>query len=400
MKIDSKVLQNYAKVLVNFALHNGQGVKENEVVMVRGNIISQELLLEIHNQILRSKAHPLVFLQPPDKWQGDFFKNAQNDEQISFFPKNYYKALVDTVDHNITIIADDEPQILKKANPQKVILKQQYRSYIRRWFDQKEQENKFSWTLASYGTKQMAQEANLTQQKYWNQIIKACFLDQPDPIKNWSEVNQELEKTRKWLNQLNITSLHVESEKNDITIGIGKNRQWLGGRGNNIPSFELFISPDWRQTQGTMTFDQPLYRYGNIIRDITFSFKDGLLTDHTAQENNELLTQIVNQPNANKVGEFSLTDKRYSRIDHFMAETLYDENYGGQFGNTHIAIGSSYKDSFTGKNPPTTPQKWQEIGFNTSPEHLDFVSTEDRQVTATLADGSKKIIYKDGMFTR
>ena len=51
---------------------------------------------------------------------------------------------------------------------------------------------------------------------------------------------------------------------------------------------------------------------------------------------------------AARIGEFSLTDHRFSRIDRFMADTLFDENFGGKFGNCHIALGSSYADTYAG----------------------------------------------------
>jgi aminopeptidase len=100
----------------------------------------------------------------------------------------------------------------------------------------------------------------------------------------------------------------------------------LGGRGCNIPSFEIFTSPDRRGTNGWIRFNQPLYRYGQIVKDITLHFKDGEIIEFDAKENRELLAEIIAIPNANKLGEFSLTDKKFSRIMKFMAETLYDEN--------------------------------------------------------------------------
>jgi aminopeptidase len=60
-----------------------------------------------------------------------------------------------------------------------------------------------------------------------------------------------------------------------------------------------------------------------------------------------MLLEMISAENANKIGEFSLTDKRLSRITRFMADTLYDENVGGEYGNTHIAVGNAYKDSYT-----------------------------------------------------
>jgi aminopeptidase len=108
---------------------------------------------------------------------------------------------------------------------------------------------------------------------------------------------------------------------------------------------------------------------------------------------------MIKRRNANRIGEYSLTDKRYSRITKFMANTLFDENVGGEFGNTHLALGNAYKDSYTGDMSQPTADDWQAWGFNESPEHTDIISTEDRVVTATLPDGSKTVIFKDGMFT-
>ena len=64
---------------------------------------------------------------------------------------------------------------------------------------------------------------------------------------------------------------------------------------------------------------------------------------------------------ANKVGEFSLTDIRFSKIDRFMANTLFDENYGGKYGNCHIAVGSSYSDTYDGDPAKLTKEKKREL---------------------------------------
>jgi aminopeptidase len=98
------------------------------------------------------------------------------------------------------------------------------------------------------------------------------------------------------------------------------------------------------------------------------------------------------------IGEFSLTDVRFSRIDKFMAETLFDENFGGKFGNTHIAVGNAYRDAFPGDPSKVSKEQWKEMGYNESVVHTDIVSTENRTVTATFEDGTRKVIYKDGKF--
>ena len=108
---------------------------------------------------------------------------------------------------------------------------------------------------------------------------------------------------------------------------------------------------------------------------------------------------MINTPGANKIGEYSLTDKRTSRITQFMAETLYDENMGGPYGNTHLAVGMAYKDTCTDNIAEMTQQQFDDLGFNDSSVHTDIISTTPRTVTAHMKDGTQKIIYKDGMFT-
>jgi aminopeptidase len=82
-----------------------------------------------------------------------------------------------------------------------------------------------------------------------------------------------------------------------------------------------------------------------------------------------------------------------------MGETLYDENMWGPEGNTHIAIGSAYNETYMGDASKLSEKEVEELWFNQSAEHTDIISTTPRTVTATLSDGSKKIIYQDGKFT-
>ena len=117
-----------------------------------------------------------------------------------------------------------------------------------------------------------------------------------------------------------------------------------------------------------------------------------------AKKNEKVLKDMIATENANKVGEFSLTDKRFSRITKFMAETLFDENMGGPQGNTHIALGSSYHDCYLGSPSGVTKEEWEELGFNDSSVHTDIISTTERTVTAYLHGGKEKVIYKNGEF--
>lgn len=391
------ILTRYADVLVNFALNSGRGVKKGEVVQCIVPDVAKPLLAALQESILEAGAHPLLRLMPTGLDKA--FYTLASDKQLTFFPRKYHQARVDLIDHSIGIIAEHDLHELERVKPEKIITAAEARKPLREWLNNKEYKGKFTWTLALYATAAMAKEAKLSSEDYWQQIIRGCFLDEPQPIRRWKKVFAEQERVKERLNTLPIDRLHVKGKAVDLWIGLGKKRKWAGGSGRNIPSFELFVSPDWRGTEGFITFNQPLYRYGNLLEQVRLEFRKGVVVQASAKKGEKLLREMIRRPNADKVGEFSLTDARLSRITKFMANTLFDENIGGKHGNTHLALGMSYKDTYDGDPSVVTKQTWAQLGFNDSGEHCDIISTEDRTVTAYLTNGSKKIIYKDGKFT-
>jgi aminopeptidase len=289
-------------------------------------------------------------------------------------------------------------QALEGVPPAKIMRRGASMKQWMEWRTEKENAGAFTWTLGLYGTPAMAAEAGLSEAEYWQQIIDACFLDEADPIARWRDVSTQLSDYRERLNALEIDRLHVVGDDVDLKITLGERRQWVGGSGRNIPSFEIFTSPDWRGTEGWIYFNQPLYRYGNLVKGVRLEFEAGRVVKASAEQNEELILEMVATENADKVGEFSLTDSRFSRITKFMAETLYDENVGGPFGNTHIALGKSYHDCYAGEPSAVSREEWERLGFNDSTVHTDIISTTDRTVTATLHDGSELVIYSGGRF--
>lgn len=398
------VLDRYADVLVNFALGSGTGIKKGEVVWLRVPEVARPLYAAMQRRILKAGGH--IIPQYTPSADGSFsprraFYDVASEEQINFFPDKFYRGLIDQVDHMAAIIAETDPFELRGVDPAKMMASGKASHPYMEWRDAKESRGKFSWTVGLYGTEAMAREARMSLEEYWGQIIRACFLDQLNPIARWQEVYKDLYAVRDRLNALDIVSLRVVGDDVDLRILLGEGRQFIGGSGRNVPSFELFTSPDWRGTEGWIRFDQPLYRYGNLIEGIKLEFSNGTVTRLHADTNEEVLRAMVETENANKVGEFSLTDKRFSRISKFMAETLYDENTAGihGHGNTHIALGQAYRDCYRGDQASLTDEEMERLGFNESSVHTDIVSTTPRTVVARLKDGSRKIIYENGMFT-
>lgn len=393
----AKILKNYADVLINSALNSGEGIKKGEVVRLLVPDIAKPLARELQNTVLRAGAHPMLQLLPTE-FDKDYFELASK-EQLTFFPKKYIKERVNLVDHQVIVIADPDPFELKDVDPKKFIMARDAKKDYRDWLDDKESQGKFTWTIALWGVPAKAKIVGLSLKEYWDQIIQACFLDKDEPLKEWAHIFKMQKEIKEELNSRSIEWLEIKGPDIDLRVKLGANRIWNGGSGRNIPSFEFFTSPDWRSTEGWVEFNQPLYRYGNVIEGIRLEFTAGLVSKATAKKGNKFLQEMLKSKNANKIGEYSLTDKRMSRITHVMAETLFDENIGGPFGNTHLAVGKAYKDCFRGDPGKVSKKEWEEMGFNDSAEHTDIVSTTDRIVTATMTDGSQEVIYQDGMFT-
>ena len=391
-----EILEKYADILINFALNSGEGVKAGEVVQLRVPECAKPMLVALRRSVLKAGAHPLIFFTPDD-FSREFFELA-SDEQLDYFPEIFMKGVVDQIDHTVAILAETDKRELDGIDSKKIMAQQKAFKPYMDWRRDKESAGDYTWTLAMYGTKAMADEVDMSEEEYWGEIINACYLDDDDPVSRWSELHKSQQEIKAKLDALAIDKLHIEAVDTDLWVKIGKNRRWLGGSGRNIPSFELFISPDWRGASGKIQFTEPLYRYGSLIERAYLEFEDGLVTKATAEKGEDLLKEMVAVENADKIGEFSLTDRRFSRITKFMGETLFDENVGGDNGNTHIAVGMAYRDSYDGDPMSVSDEQWAEMGFNNSVVHTDIVATSNRTVTAYLEDGSSQVIYKDGEF--
>jgi aminopeptidase len=401
-----KVLENYAKVLVNFALGGGTGIKKGETVYLTVSEYAKPLYVELRRAILKAGGNVISNYLPDDDDTGNKhfnlskqFYDLASEDQLKYFPAKYLRGLVDEVDHSIAIISETNKKALQGVDPKKMMTRGQTFKPYQEWKVEKENKGKYTWTLALYGTPAMAKEAGMSLKAYWEQIINACFLDKANPIKEWKKTCAMIEKAQDHLNSLPIEKLHVVGPDADLWVHLGEKKKWMGGSGRNIPSFEIFTSPDWRGTNGWIRFSEPLYRYGNLITGVELWFKDGKVIKSKAKQNEKVLKQMIATPNADKIGEYSLTDKRFSRITKFMAETLFDENVGGKYGNTHLALGNAYHDCYAGDPSEMKAENWEELGFNSSSVHTDIVSTTPRTVTAIMKDGSEQVIYKDGLFT-
>lgn len=309
------------------------------------------------------------------------------------------RELVENLNGLISLIAPSSLTHLQDVDPKKIGQAAVARKFMRDIMEKREQSGDFGWTLCIYPTTALAEAAGLSMDDFKAQVVKACYLDDDNPTARWGEIFDQAEAVKAWLNELNIEHVRVQSENTDLTVVPGQDRRWLGVSGHNIPSFEIFLSPDWRGTEGVYYADQPSFRSGNFVEGVRLTFENGIASKVEAKNGEEFVQkQLVLDTGANRLGEFSLTDRRFSKINAFMANTLFDENYGGEQGNCHVAVGASYADTYSGDQSKFDEAKKKELGFNDSALHWDLVNTEQKTVTATLKGGEELVIYKDGEF--
>jgi len=393
-----KQLDRYAEVLLwGLKKARSRRFKKNDLILIRYHRPALRLAEILFAKILAMGMHPLQRMIPTPVMERDFFRLSNPRQLIFQSPGD--KTLFQKLNGSIFLHAPESITHLRDIDPKKIGKAAVAAKGLRDILNKRDETGDFGWTLCTFPTPELARHAGLSPADYTAQIVSACFLNRTSPLDQWDKIFNDAIKIKKWLNAMQVDAYHVEAENMDLIVTPGENRKWIGLSGHNIPSFELFLSPDWRGTQGVYYADQPSYRSGNYVREVRLEFKKGVVVDATAREGERFLkSQLEMDPGAGKAGEFSLTDRRFSRINRFMANTLFDENYGGRYGNCHLALGSSYSDSYTDNPGRLTPAAKKKLGFNDSALHWDLVNTERKRVSARLASGEKIVIYENGVF--
>ncbi len=396
--LTEKHLDAYAQVMI-WALDTARRRKlsKGNIVLLQSDPAASALAEKIYALLLGRSLQPVVRWNPTVRMEHDFYALGE-DKQLTFHPPGT-KELLRAAHGAIHLRAPESLTHLRDVRPERISLATLARKQLREILDVREQRGLFGWTLAMLPTLEMAQAAGMDLDAYSQQIVNACYLDADDAVGSWREVFKAVSRIKRWLNNMNPQALRVESEGMDLEVSIGEQRKWVGLSGHNIPSFEIFLSPDWRGVRGVYVADQPSYRNGNLVSGVRLEFSDGRVTSAQAEQGEAFLrSQVAMDEGAAQVGEFSLTDKRFSRINAFMANTLFDENYGGEHGNCHLALGSSYVESFSGKAADLDKRRKRAFGFNESALHWDLVNTHPKVVTARLRSGKSRVIYENGEF--
>lgn len=238
----------------------------------------------------------------------------------------------------------------------------------------------------------------------WNLIFDICLIREDNPVFSWKEKLMCLKKRADYLNQLKIDKLiYYNSLGTDLEIGLPNGYLFQSadegtGNGNivNMPTEEVFTSPDRLRVKGRVYSSKPLLHNGNLIEDFWLEFREGKIIDYDAKKGKEILKGIIDtDEGSHYLGEVALVDYHspISLTNVLFKNTLYDEN-----ASCHLAIGESFPECI---QDGLTKEKEELVlrGLNMSHEHVDFfIGTSDLEIKAVLQNGKEVVIMKDGDF--
>ena len=238
------------------------------------------------------------------------------------------------------------------------------------------------------------------EDKLWDILFDICLIKEDNPVLLWDEKMNRLKKRAQYLNDLKIDCLHYHNSLGtDLSIGLPKDYVFTSAdEGNivNMPSEEVFTSPDKFRVEGIVYASKPLLHNGVLIEDFWLKFKNGKITDYGALKGYDALAGIIEVDDGAKyLGEVALVDysSPISMKNILFKNTLYDEN-----ASSHLAIGQSFSECIK-DGLVKTKEELEKMGLNYSCMHVDFfIGTSDLEVEALLQNKSKSIIMKDGNF--
>jgi aminopeptidase len=225
--------------------------------------------------------------------------------------------------------------------------------------------------------------------RLWEEIAHVCRLDADDPVAAWRERRDQLVGVADRLTERGFDALHYEGPGTDLTVGLLPGVRWIAARMEtvdgiehmaNVPTEEVFTSPDPQRTDGVVRSSKPLVLAdGTVVRDLRMRFEGGRAVEVEASTAADTMrTIIARDEGAARLGEVALVDGqgRIGALDTVFYDTLLDENAA-----SHLAVGTGF---------PFLATEESRNRINQSEIHIDFmIGSPDVKVTGVTADGDR-----------
>ena len=231
--------------------------------------------------------------------------------------------------------------------------------------------------------------------RLWEQVLHVCRVQEDDPVAAWRSRQDVLVGVSERLTERRLDALHFEGPGTDLRVGLLPTSRWLAARFHtidgiqhmpNLPSEEIFTTPDPARVDGVVRATKPLVVGGTIVRGLHVRFEQGVAVSIDADVGAEVLRQYSRRDEgACRLGEVALVDAdgRIGPLDTVFYDTLIDENAA-----SHIALGSAYEFTAGEQDHPR---------INRSQIHVDFmIGASDVAVTGLTAEGDRVAVLRGG----
>jgi aminopeptidase len=268
--------------------------------------------------------------------------------------------------------------------------------------------NKLAWTVVGAPTKGWADSIGVADvTALWEAVATAMRLDQADPVAAWRAHVDKLKARAEILNGHAFDRVRYRGPGTDLTLGLSPRSRWIGGSVTNddgiefvpnMPTEEVFVSPDWRRAEGVVRTSAPFFlaTMGTLVEDLALEITDGTITGATASRGEEAVqAQFELIPRSRHLGEVAIvdSDSAVARTGLVYKDMLFDENVG-----SHVAWGMGYTSGMDGSLELSAEERVAE-GLNQSDTHVDIViGSPEVQIDGIHADGSVVAVTRGDEF--
>ena len=296
----------------------------------------------------------------------------------------------------IQIVGDPEPELLADLDGTRVG-KTRMKELAERYL--KAANNRLiNWAIVAYPNEGWATTVfgEPDVERLWDAVASTTRLDEPDPVEAWRVHIDKLVERAELMNERAFDALRFRGPGTDLTVGLIPGATWctaldetVDGRRHvvNMPTEEVFTTPDRSRTDGVVRSTMPLALAGNVVRDLEVRFEGGRAVEVNASSGADVVREQLRQDeNACMLGEVALVDgeSRVGRSGLVFLNTLFDEN-----ASCHIAYGAGILDAIP-DGEAKTDAELDELGFNSSTIHTDFmIGGADVEVDGVGVDGSE-----------
>jgi aminopeptidase len=376
-------LERYAELVVRV----GANVQPGQEVFLFSAVEHHDLTRALARQSYRAGASYVQVLYN-DAHERRAMIELGPDEALTYSPE-WLKVFVTSMSGNAMIgtTGDPEPELLADLDGERVGRAMPLEVVQIRM--QQMAENSVNWCGVGAPSEGWATQVfgEPDVERLWEAVAFCMRLDEPDPTAAWEEHLARLAERTERLNELQADALRYRGPGTDLTVGLLSNARWISGAGEastgiryvaNMPTEEIFTSPDARRTEGTIRSTLPLPQSGQIIRELELTFEQGRAVRVEAETGADIVrSHFATIENADRLGEVALVTKesRVGRTGTLFYDPLFDEN-----ATCHIAYGAGFPFLVDGE-----PGE----GLNVANMHVDFmVGGPDLEVDAVLADGT------------